>query len=637
MTDVGLGEGLPVSDEQAQEVPGLKCGRFVGNALRDFRSKLAIGAWRRKVEIWNGIKCRVETWWNAVAEWGKTLVEDADSVRPLVCLRTACIVVTIGGIMQAEASISYVNSELAINPTDMISWTKLGFDGSVLFNPAGGASSNGLRFTAAKPSSGAMRLAMQKVNGRSELCLDTQNSTSVSIEFERAVAAAGAVVVMSSPDYATVTVRAYDANGGLILQTSEGHKAGAIETTKFMGAIASNKNIKTLEYSTDAGVISLGHVELRPFNAADTYPTDLSNYYMKALSEKALPVVSDHIYSVLKNSNFVSPEPNVLRGSIGAEGARLARSPAHAASFKLYPDGTFDYTPAKDFHGRDEFIFTGTGDYGQIQSLPGRAKIDIEWVNSAPSFSAGTDQVSEEDAGQQTVVRWATDFSAGAEDEDAVQKLTWIVNNDNPKLFADQPQVDGKGTLTYTAAEHAFGIAHLTVWLKDNGGIDNGGLDTSKPAHIVLEISPTEHKPVLEPMKDQTVLEGSTLTVQAVGSTLDYGRPIVYTMVNAPEGMTINNLTGDIKWTPGKEDAGKSYAVTINATTGRTQETTDSQIMIVNVTKLIALSHFSAPAKAMITAKAPFLISRSATMPIKLTVALPPRVTSRHRSRYWVE
>lgn len=595
------------------------------------------------MEIWNGIKCRMSSWWDAMASWGTGLIQDAPSVqeiqtvRPLVCIRTACIVVSIGGIMQAQAAISYVNTSSGINPTDTISWAKRGFDGAVVFNPASGNSSNGLRFLAAKPSSGAMRLSIERVGGQDELCLNTQNSGVVSIEFEHAVAAAGAEVVMSTPAYGKVTVRAYDSMGSLIMQTTETHTPGKLGNIRYMGAVATNENIKTLEYSTDAGVISLGHVDLRPFNAAEAFPADLSSYYAKAMGATAIPRVSDHLFSVLKNSNFLSPEPNVLSDSVRTESVKLVKGPEHAANFALHPDGKFDYTPAKDFHGRDEFVFTGTNDFGQNQSAPARVQIDVIWANSPPTFKAGTDLVSEEDAGLQVIKNWATDISAGASDEDNIQNLTWIVDNDNTDLFVEQPKVDMKGNLTYKAAPKMFGTAHLTIWLKDDGGTYNGGVDTSKPAHVTLDIQPTEHKPVLDPISEQTVRTGEMLSLQVAGSTPDYGKPIIYTMTNAPEGMTINNLTGEIRWIPGSEAAGKTYAVNVYATTSRTPETTDSKIMKVSVPEILTLKTITSPLNLLAVAKAPVLIFRKAAMPIMGLRTVPSRTVAIHHSRYWVD
>ena len=42
-----------------------------------------------------------------------------------------------------------------------------------------------------------------------------------------------------------------------------------------------------------------------------------------------------------------------------------ATSPAHEASFSIWPDGHFTYTPETDFVGIDSFTYTITDGYGK--------------------------------------------------------------------------------------------------------------------------------------------------------------------------------------------------------------------------------------------------------------------------------
>ncbi len=74
----------------------------------------------------------------------------------------------------------------------------------------------------------------------------------------------------------------------------------------------------------------------------------------------------------------------------------------------------------------------------------------------------------DEDAGPQTVPRWATDIDDG--DPELNQILTFeVTDNNNTALFSVQPSLDATGTLTYTPAPNANGTAKITVVLKDNG------------------------------------------------------------------------------------------------------------------------------------------------------------------------
>jgi gliding motility-associated-like protein len=102
----------------------------------------------------------------------------------------------------------------------------------------------------------------------------------------------------------------------------------------------------------------------------------------------------------------------------------------------------------------------------------------VNGVNDAPSFTEGNDVAVNEDATAQSVAGWATNLSAGPANESS-QSLTFQVSNDNNALFSTQPAISASGTLTYTPAVNAWGVATVTVGLQDDGGTANGGVDES--------------------------------------------------------------------------------------------------------------------------------------------------------------
>jgi hypothetical protein len=69
------------------------------------------------------------------------------------------------------------------------------------------------------------------------------------------------------------------------------------------------------------------------------------------------------------------------------------------------------------------------------------------------------------------------------------QAVDFIVTNNNSGLFSVQPAVSPTGTLTYTPAAVASGFATVTVKIHDNGGIANGGVDTSDPQTFTITIN----------------------------------------------------------------------------------------------------------------------------------------------------
>jgi hypothetical protein len=115
--------------------------------------------------------------------------------------------------------------------------------------------------------------------------------------------------------------------------------------------------------------------------------------------------------------------------------------------------------------------------------------------NVAPSFTAGSDLDVAEDAGLQTISNWATNISPGPSTE-AGQQVAFVVSTDNPTLFALQPTIAADGTLTFTPADNAHGIANVTVQLHDDGGTLRGGEDTSPPQGFTITVAPVNDPPV---------------------------------------------------------------------------------------------------------------------------------------------
>ena len=111
-----------------------------------------------------------------------------------------------------------------------------------------------------------------------------------------------------------------------------------------------------------------------------------------------------------------------------------------------------------------------------------------------------------EDGGAKSVAAWATAISPGPASESS-QSVTFTVTADDPTLFAAQPAVAPDGTLTYTPAADAYGVASVTVIAHDDGGTANGGADASPPSTVALTIDPVDDAPSFSAGANQTLLE----------------------------------------------------------------------------------------------------------------------------------
>jgi len=108
-------------------------------------------------------------------------------------------------------------------------------------------------------------------------------------------------------------------------------------------------------------------------------------------------------------------------------------------------------------------------------------------LNVPPSFVKGPDVTVLQNCGPQTVLDWATSISAGPTNE-AWQTLTFIVTVDNSTLFSVPAAITPDGALSFTPLLNHSGVALVTVILRDNGGTEYGGQDTSEPQTFTIAV-----------------------------------------------------------------------------------------------------------------------------------------------------
>ena len=177
------------------------------------------------------------------------------------------------------------------------------------------------------------------------------------------------------------------------------------------------------------------------------------------------------------------------------------------------------FVPAANFNANFT-IATSVSD-GAL-SVTGSKAVTGTPVNDAPSFIKGANQTVLEDAGAQSVSGWATAISAGPANESG-QAVDFIVSNNNNALFAVQPAVTPTGTLTYTPAGNANGSATVSVQIHDNGGVLNGGVDTSAVQTFTITVTPVNDAPTATNLSAaETYVEDTTLNlVNIVASDVD--------------------------------------------------------------------------------------------------------------------
>ncbi len=141
---------------------------------------------------------------------------------------------------------------------------------------------------------------------------------------------------------------------------------------------------------------------------------------------------------------------------------------------------------------------------GGIDESPAQAfAIEITGINDAPSFIAGTLPEVLEDAGLAVLEDWATSISAGPEEND--QTLVFEVAVDNEALFEIPPVLSPDGQLSFSVAPDVSGTAELSLVLKDDGGVENGGVDVSGTQRVTLDILPVNDAPAFVRGANQSI------------------------------------------------------------------------------------------------------------------------------------
>jgi VCBS repeat-containing protein len=203
----------------------------------------------------------------------------------------------------------------------------------------------------------------------------------------------------------------------------------------------------------------------------------------------------------------------------------------------ISPNGTLTYTPTANAFGSSVITVRlqdsgGTSLGGVDTSSNYTFTLNVNPVNDAPTFTKGGNVTVTEDTPAQSVL-WATNISSGPANE-AGQTTGFLISNDNPSLFAVAPTIAPNGTLSYTLAQDANGIANITVQLQDNGGTDNGGIDTSTLQSFVINVTPVNDAPTLTLPGTQTVDEDTNLNITGISiNDIDAGSGNVRVTLNA--------------------------------------------------------------------------------------------------------
>ena len=166
--------------------------------------------------------------------------------------------------------------------------------------------------------------------------------------------------------------------------------------------------------------------------------------------------------------------------------------------------GTLTLSYAANANGTSDLTVRATDPGGQFVETT--FTVTVNALNDAPGMALGGNVSVLEDVGAQAIASFAAASPGGGADE-AGQSFTYSLTNDNNALFSVQPAIDASGNLTYTAAPDANAVATVTVAVTDNGGVANGGVDTSGLQSFTITVVAVNDAPVPTVGANQAVNE----------------------------------------------------------------------------------------------------------------------------------
>lgn len=225
--------------------------------------------------------------------------------------------------------------------------------------------------------------------------------------------------------------------------------------------------------------------------------------------------------------------------------------------------GELSWTPTEsDGPGEFEFI-VGVSDGLATSEL--RVDVRVGEVNSTPSLKSISAIESDENR--------PIHFQLEGRDVDVpANDLRYRLVSDRLETMSFDSET---GHFAWTPSE-AFGPGDYVARFAVSDGIAESHIDVPIK---VLEVS---RPPEFDAVARRTVQVGQDLKVGLAARDLDLpASKLEYRLVHAPESMTVNESTGELRWSPGYDDMDQTYRVTIEVSKG--EGMTSEQTLFVTV------------------------------------------------------
>lgn len=258
------------------------------------------------------------------------------------------------------------------------------------------------------------------------------------------------------------------------------------------------------------------------------------------------------VYNVL--SNDTDPDSNISVSTVDLDPSTSGRQTTFTnanGTWTVDNSGNITYTPIADYNGTATINYT-VNDATGFQSNIATVTYTVIPVNDIPSFTKGSDITVSEDAGNINQPQWATLISKGPSDE-SLQTIRFVTENNNNSLFSVQPYINAVGDLIFSTQANKSGTATVSVYIQDDGGTANGGVNKSAIQTFTITVNAVNDAPLALNDVNTTFIEtpvsGQVLTndIDPEGSALT-----VYAQNNVPttHGTVTVNSNGTYTYTP---------------------------------------------------------------------------------------
>ncbi len=214
----------------------------------------------------------------------------------------------------------------------------------------------------------------------------------------------------------------------------------------------------------------------------------------------------------------------------GAEGSSTVTFQGTLTQLNAALDGLI-FTPDLNYNGpaslqidSDDLGNFGTGG---ARTDSDTVSITITPVNDAPVGTVSPTSGTTTAGDAFSLANFLTGVGPGGGSDEAGQNVTISVTSDQPSFFTTAPTISG-GTLSFTTDPSVSGTVIITVTIMDDGGVTNGGVDTTTRTFTLTVLPQSFVPPVVDNRDRFAVGSGAGPTAQLRGldgSTLNSVTP----------------------------------------------------------------------------------------------------------------